>query len=81
MSNKQKEHATSTEELVAKYNKTTNPVTRSVLRDIIINRLGINEMYEFIAKQERLEARRYMRKLTYSFESRSKMEAFFDKLI
>jgi hypothetical protein len=56
-------------------------VTRSVLRDIIINRLGISEMYEFITKQERLETRRYMRKLTYSFEGRSKMEDFFDKLI
>jgi len=70
---KHKEHATPTEEIVAKYYKTTNPVTRAVYRDIIANRLGINILHN--SKME--EAHRFMRGLTYSFESRSKMEKFF----
>lgn len=72
-----KEHATPTEELVVKMVSTTNPVTRAVYREMIANRLGITEANEFKEKQEHRRTHRFMTGLTYSFESRSKMERFF----
>lgn len=76
--NKHKEHATSTQELVTKYEEATNPVTKAVLRSIIAGRLGITERHEQVIRSRNYNIRSYLEKLTYSFEGRSRMRAMFD---
>lgn len=71
------DNSTPLEELLVKYNATTNPVTKSVYRDIIASRLGITARHEATRSYELNNHVRYMRKLTYSFESRNKMEKYF----
>ena len=75
---KSKEHATSTQELVTKYESSTNPVTKAVLRSIIAGRLGITEREEQVRKSRNYNIRSYLENLTYSFESRGKMRELFD---
>lgn len=73
-----KEHATSTQELVTKYEESNNPVTKAVYRSIIAGRLGITERQELANKARNTSIRSYLENLTYSFESRSRMRALFD---
>lgn len=73
-------HATPLEELLVKYNAATNAVTKSVYRDIISARLGIRARQEEQYNEQLSNHIRFMRKLTYSFESRSKMEKYFDNV-
>jgi hypothetical protein len=72
------EHATSTEELVTKYEAETNPVTKAVFRSIIAVRLGITERHEQIQKSRNYNIRSYLEKCTYSFDSRTRMRNLFD---
>ncbi len=74
-----KEHHTSTEELVRKYYEATNPVTKGSYRSIICNRLGVTASAEFSKHLDAWALREQMRRLTYSFESRSRMEEYFTK--
>ena len=73
-----KEHATSTEELVTKYEQCNNPVTKAVYRSIIAGRLGIQQQQELTTKARNTSIRSYLENLTYSFESRSRMRGLFD---
>ena len=75
---KLKEHATSTQDLVTKYEEATNPVTKAVIRSIIAGRLGITEREEQARKSRNISIRSYLENLTYSFESRSRMRQLFD---
>ncbi len=75
--NNRVEHHTTTEELVSQYYAATNPVTQSSIRSIIANRLGLTERHETVQRTKLWTIRERMRKLTYSFESRSTMEEYF----
>lgn len=75
---------TPTAKILAKMERTKNPVTRSVYRDIIGAR--IDRLIDFEAEQRKENKKfddaqerthLFMQSLTYSFESRSKMEAYF----
>jgi hypothetical protein len=72
------EHATSTQDLVTKYEAETNPVTKAVIRSIIEGRLGITERQEQIQKSRNYSIRSYLEKCTYSFDSRRRMRNLFD---
>jgi len=65
------------EKLEALGDESKTCVTRAVLREIIAKRLGLLETEDFRLHQQLIEARQQMRKLTYSFDSRQKMEAYF----
>ena len=75
---KKQEHATSTQELVTKYEECKNPVTKAVYRSIIAGRLGIHDQQALVTQSRNTSIRSYLEHLTYSFEGRSRMREMFD---
>lgn len=73
------EHKTSTSEILNSFESSENPVTRGVYRDILSNRLGIAERRDFVESLNNKSLLKHMRSLTYSFDSRKRMENYLEK--
>jgi len=70
-------HYTSTAELLDKFEKCDNPVTKSVYRTLIENRIGTTERQDQVRKSRNYSMRKYLDKCTFSFDGRKRMENSF----